>query len=598
MKEIRKTKAQLIQELEELRNQNKTLKKSAANLRKKQESVHKACNFTDLVIQYAGEGLCVCHNIPEYPYVSFTLWNDHMKEITGYTMEEINKKGWYQTLYQDPETQSQAIERMRQMRKGDDLREEEWEITRKDGEKRMLRFNTSILETEDGVVHVLALIDDITELKKTQNALNQKVHELDMLANTAKKINTSLLLSEIREVTLDGIMSHIKPDLILLYLKQEDQLFLKGLRPDLPEYHEEHFKIHRVGVCLCGLATQDGRPLYSRDIHADPRCTLNECKEAGMKSFAAIPLILGDKILGVLGLASKSERDFSKHGSFLETLASWIAIAIQNSSLYEKVSEHSLSVEDQLRERTRKLEQAYKTLKEININLDAFAHYVSHDLRTPLRHITGFIDLLKDNASQTLDAKNRRYLNIISDSAKHMGTMMNDILSFSRISRLEMKMTAVNFDLLVKEVITELRAETEGRDIVWNIQPLPEVYGDMTMLRLVWINLIGNALKFSRTKPQAMIEIGCNENNNEIVCSIKDNGVGFDMEYVGKVFSIFQRLHSPEEFEGMGVGLTNVQRIIQRHGGRIWAKGKEDEGASFYFTLPKKKNHTQQDKEK
>ncbi|MFH1025901.1 MAG: ATP-binding protein, partial [Nitrospirota bacterium] len=170
---------------------------------------------------------------------------------------------------------------------------------------------------------------------------------------------------------------------------------------------------------------------------------------------------------------------------------------------------------------------------------------------------------------------------------------IDDILSFSRMGRAEMQKTLVKSDQIVKEVMNHLQPEIEGRHVVWDIHPLPQIYGDPPMLKLVWINLIGNALKYTRTQPHAKIEIGYNDDKDDHIFYIRDNGVGFDMMYVHKLFNIFQRLHRDEEFEGMGVGLANVRRIIQRHGGRTWAEGKVNEGATFYFSLPKAKKRAE-----
>jgi light-regulated signal transduction histidine kinase (bacteriophytochrome) len=179
----------------------------------------------------------------------------------------------------------------------------------------------------------------------------------------------------------------------------------------------------------------------------------------------------------------------------------------------------------------------------------------------------------------------------ISDAAKKMGTLIDDLLDFSRMGRAAMQMRKVNLGKLLHEVMTELREETAGREILWKIGDLPDVYGDQSMLRLVLVNLVSNAVKFTYGRPQAEIEVGCSRRGDEFVCFIKDNGVGFDMEYADKLFGVFQRLHSSNEFEGTGIGLSLVQRIVSRHGGEIWAEGSVGKGATFYFTLPKNKEN-------
>lgn len=225
-------------------------------------------------------------------------------------------------------------------------------------------------------------------------------------------------------------------------------------------------------------------------------------------------------------------------------------------------------------------------LEESNRELDAFSYSVSHDLRSPLRHMAGFMELLQKRAWPQMDETNRHYMTIISESSIRMGVLIDDLLAFSRIGRSEMRTVAIRVKQIVQEAIGELREETKERDIAWKIGELPEIHGDPSLIRLVLVNLISNALKFTRPRPRAEIEIGCTEEEDEFVFFVKDNGVGFDMNYAEKLFGVFQRLHHRDEFEGTGIGLANVRRIVSRHGGRAWAVGSLDHGATFYFSLP------------
>lgn len=257
-------------------------------------------------------------------------------------------------------------------------------------------------------------------------------------------------------------------------------------------------------------------------------------------------------------------------------------IAIQRDITEQK------QVEAKICNLNEKLQRNVAELAAVNQELEAFSYSVSHDLRAPLRHINGFTDLLQKKAASTLDEKNCRYLKTISESAKRMGNLIDDLLAFSRMGRVEMLNTRVKVEQLIREVQQDLQTDVEGRDIVWEVDPLPEVQGDSSMLRLVIVNLISNAVKYTRTQVQAHIKIGCFPGqHDETVFFIQDNGVGFDMQYANKLFSVFQRLHSSEEFEGTGIGLATIRRIIHRHGGRTWAEGVVEEGATFYFSLPK-----------
>jgi light-regulated signal transduction histidine kinase (bacteriophytochrome) len=260
-------------------------------------------------------------------------------------------------------------------------------------------------------------------------------------------------------------------------------------------------------------------------------------------------------------------------------------------------------LEQRVVERTAQLQAA-------NNELQAFSYSVSHDLRAPLRHIIGFVELLQKDAGPSLSEKNLHHLATISLSAKRMGDLIDDLLAFSRIGRSEMQKVDINLDQLVRETLGDFQAETKGRKIAWKINPLPSVRADRALLRLALVNLISNAVKFTGARAGARIEIGCAPPlekqkaegrkveigvpsplsalpQEETVIFVRDNGAGFDPHYADKLFGVFQRLHSRDEFEGTGIGLANVKRIIDRHGGHVWAEGVVDGGATFYFSIPK-----------
>ena len=234
-----------------------------------------------------------------------------------------------------------------------------------------------------------------------------------------------------------------------------------------------------------------------------------------------------------------------------------------------------------------RIQQRTVELAAVNRELEAFSYSVSHDLRAPLRHITGFIQMLQDHAAASHDEQSRRYMRLIRESADQMSALIDDLLVLSKIGRATMNQTDVDMRQLVDQGLEELTEETRGRTIHWRIGPLPHVRGDRSLLRTVLVNLLSNAIKYTRPRNPAVIEIGGREQEAEAVWYVRDNGVGFDMRFVHKLFGVFQRLHTEEEFEGTGIGLASVRRVIERHGGRTWAEGVIDGGAAFYFSLPR-----------
>ena len=244
-----------------------------------------------------------------------------------------------------------------------------------------------------------------------------------------------------------------------------------------------------------------------------------------------------------------------------------------------EVRELNQELEKRVRERTAQLEAANK-------ELEAFSYSVSHDLRTPLITIQAFSRLLVEKYAAHLDAKGQRFLGAIQKSTKQMDQLINDLLALSRLKRQEFEVAEIDMGDLAQGVFEELKAINPGRKLNLVISNPPKGMGDPSMIRQVFVNLLSNAIKFTRKREAALIEIGGTINDKEATFFVKDNGVGFDMAEAEKLFGVFQRLHSADEYEGTGVGLAIVQRIITRHGGRVWAEGKLDEGAVFYFTLP------------
>jgi two-component system sensor histidine kinase/response regulator len=258
----------------------------------------------------------------------------------------------------------------------------------------------------------------------------------------------------------------------------------------------------------------------------------------------------------------------------------------KSSALMAEIDERRLA-EECIGQLNKELSKRLDQLATVNAELESFSYTVSHDLRAPLRHIGGFVDMLREECASVMNESGQRYLGIIAESATQMGLLIDNLLAFSRLGRAEMRQTLVNMEDLVKEVLQEMATDTQSRHIEWEIDSLPTVRGDRSMLKQVWVNLLSNAVKYTGRRAPARIKVGYTEGSGECEFYVQDNRVGFDMRYANKLFGVFQRLHAAEEFEGTGIGLANVQRTVRRHGGQAWAEGKVDAGATFYFKLPR-----------
>jgi signal transduction histidine kinase len=319
-------------------------------------------------------------------------------------------------------------------------------------------------------------------------------------------------------------------------------------------------------------------------------------QELGLASAMVVPLVARERTLGAITFASENpaRRYTESDLSFAEDLARRAALGIDNARLYsgtqtalrevqaktDEIQRLNAELEQRVRERTAELEMMVK-------ELEAFTYSISDDMRGPLRAIDGFSRVLVEEYSEKLDKEGKRLLDIIRTNSRSISELIDGLLTFSRLGRQPIEQTDVNMKDLAKGVFDEVHAGQKDRHIELNLQDLPPAFGDRAMIRQVLHNLLSNALKFTRAKQDAKIEIGSRMDGDRATYYVRDNGVGFDMQYSNKLFGMFQKLHNVEEFEGSGVGLALVQRIVLRHGGRVWAEGEPNEGATFYFSLPK-----------
>jgi len=318
------------------------------------------------------------------------------------------------------------------------------------------------------------------------------------------------------------------------------------------------------------------------DTHAlPPGPEVDALLASGIHSYMVMPMIAGGELIGAVSFGGEAGTFPDEQKSIAREVATQLAIAVNQARLYERVKRQAEELELRVRERTAELEAANK-------ELDAFSYSVSHDLRSPLRAIDGYARMLEEDYGKTLDAEGVRLLGVVRANSQRMGQLIDELLAFSRLGREPLRSRPVQLNELVRQIVDETRSDYNGRTIDFVVGNLGIAEADPTLLKQALANLLGNAIKFTRDKRPAIIEIGSRsdiDTDNVNTYYVKDNGAGFDMKYYDKLFGVFQRLHSTAEYPGTGVGLAIVQRVINRHGGRIWADSKPGEGATFYFTL-------------
>ncbi len=459
---------------------------------------------------------------------------------------------------------------------GQPAREMENEFTYPDGTKAW--FHLIIQPVPEGVFTLSA---DITERKKAERRLATQSAVSRVLASSSS-------LEEAAPLVLGAIAGSERWDFGALWLVDEEAGVLRcrdtwhrdGVAADDLIARTKALAFAR-GAGLPGRVWAVAEPVLIADLTVDsnyPRAPL--ALSAGLRSALGFPLFQGGRVSGVVDfMAASAPEPDERLNEMLDLIGRQIGLFIQRRHAEDEVRRLNAELESRVAERTTQLEAANK-------ELEAFSYSVSHDLRAPLRAVDGFSQALVEDFGDQLPDDGRGYLTTIRSETQRMGDLIDDLLTFSRLSRASLERLPVNTNALVRSVVQDLQTAYPDRQVEWVVGELPPCEGDLSLLKQVWINILANALKYTGRRDVARIEVCSRRTESGApVYLVKDNGAGFDMRYADKLFGVFQRLHRAEDYEGTGVGLAIVQRIIHRHGGRVWAEGVVNEGATFYFTL-------------
>ncbi len=531
-----------------------------------EEALREENSFRNAIITSVAEGLCVCHDIPEHPFVVFTVWNERMTEITGYTIKEINRLGWYQTVYPDPQIREQAQARMDRMRQGDDLFSEEWVITRSDGEERTLLISTSVLEASDGKTHALAMMHDVTERKRAEEALRESEEKYRTLFETmiqgvvyqeasGKIISTNSAAERILGLTLDQMQGRTSIDPRWKTI-HEDGLDFPG------ETHPAMVALRTgepVKDVVMGIYNPAKEQYYWIIVNAVPQFRVGE------------------------------DKPYQVYTTFNDIT--------ERKRMEQKIAEHAWKLESANRELQKAKESALAaqhTAEAANQAKSIFLTNMSHELRTPLNGILGYAQILKRD--QSFIPKQHKALNIIHRSGEHLLTMINDILDLSKIEAGKMELAPTEFHLpeFLREIanIAGLWVEQKGLHFVYNVpSTLPNgVYADKTRLREILLNLLGNAVKFTE-KGKVTLSVTVSESTNgyqqkSISFKVEDTGVGISPAELSEIFLPFRQVGDKRlQSEGTGLGLAINQELVKLMDGELLVESAVGQGSTFWFEL-------------
>lgn len=499
----------------------------------------------------------------------FMMANRTVCQILRYDESELLKMTFSEIIHPDDRA-AVAENHSRLVARETDVVRSENRYLRKDGSVIWASVTvTSNYDEEGAFVYNLAIAEDITERRLASEQVSILNERLSLMVEAIQKLSTSATLDSIMKIVMDTARRLLNADGATFVLREGDHCHYADENAISPLWKGQRCQLEK---CISGWVMQNRQAVIIEDVYADDLIHHENYRSTFVRSLAIAPIRLNNP-LGAIGVYWRTIFAPSTiELQLLQTLADAAAKAVENVQLIE-------GLERTISDRTA-------DLQAVNRELEAFTYSVSHDLRAPLRHMDGFAEVLMNKHSDQLNEEALRYLNTIVSSARKMGTLIDDLLRFSRTGRSELNKSFIDMNKIIDEVLLQIKPAIKDRTIEWKIESLPHCFCDQNLMSLVWTNLIENAVKYTRKKAKAVIIIGHRKEETETVYYIKDNGIGFDMKYAQKLFGVFQRMHSSSEFEGSGVGLANVRKIILRHGGKTWAEAVPEKGTTIFFSLP------------
>ena len=515
-------------------------------------------------------------------------------ELIGYTQEERLGQSAFDFIH--PDDLNRARESFsRLMARPSETITTELRVRHKNGSWRWVEAVGANLLHEPSIGAITANYRDITERRAAEENLRSNEARLRVVNQALVELarNPHIFTGDFARacrIITETAARVLDIELASVWLFCDGNRSLKCI-----DHHARSTREHMSGEVLnvadfptYFLALAHDRYVDASDAQYDLRTrefTEGYLKPYGITSMLDAGVMIRGKLVGTICLEHTGpvRQWTTEECTFSSSLATLVELALEAENR-RKAEEDLLKLNEELEHR---VSERTADLEAANRELEAFSYSVSHDLRAPLRNIAGFTELLLKHSDHTPDETTQRHLGHIADGTRRMGMLIDDLLEFSRVGRSSMFKTPVSFDNLLRESLRDLATNQRGRNIVWQIHSLPTAEGDQSLLRQVLVNYLSNAIKYTMPRSEAQIEVGCVAEPQEWVFFVKDNGVGFDMRYSSKLFGVFQRLHSVDQFKGTGIGLANVRRIVNRHGGRTWAESELNQGSVFYFSLPR-----------